>query len=216
MKQNNVRPWRFEMSTITKIFILSLVTLLLASCSEQSNPTGSGTSSSNQIMPLAVGNSWTTRVTFYDTTGAVANLDSSTIKIVRDTTIQNEKWFADSSGILYTNRSDGLWMKWASSTVLVAKYPASLGDTFTTGVFNDMTATVLSMDTSITVPKGTFRCYRYRAIKGAFDTNYSNYSEDNSYFSLGIGLIKWEDYLKTRAGTRYRYAVGVLTAFVLK
>src|SRR5439155_15462713 len=73
----------------------------------------------------------------FDTSGNPTSSYNDTITIVRDTVINGETWHIASTNkeSYVTSRADGIWEwdnPWNSSTapVLLFKYPANTGDTF--------------------------------------------------------------------------------------
>ncbi|MEA1980948.1 MAG: hypothetical protein U9N54_08240 [candidate division Zixibacteria bacterium] len=130
----------------------------------------------DEIIPLADGNKWVYNIKVFDSTNVqiYSGVDSSWV--ARDTTLDNQLWhiLADKDGPfqIATNRDDGYYARdvtLASGTTdidsvgeayLSAKYPVNVGETFPnkTGFITE----VLSTDDSVTVPAGSFSCYKYK------------------------------------------------------
>jgi hypothetical protein len=187
---------------------LLLVTLFLqAGCKKDDNPVNQGGTNPTVLMPLKIGNQWIYRAVSLDSLGNVQNSDTSTFKIVRDTSIQNEKWYfigRDSTAReLLTNRSDGLWYMRltssgtvAQSVVLFAKHPANVNDTWLGP--DSTTAKLLAKNVSVTVPQGTYSCFQYTyANKNTQDL------QQTKYFPVGVGFVRDEFYSKTSSGQSY-------------
>lgn len=121
------------------------------------------------IVPLAIGNNWTSYFVEYNESGSVVDSGLTTTLVIGDSIIEDSTWylisdsttFGDSS--LWTNMDDGLWA-WSDTTTpnayLALKYPATAGESYT--LFDPVTVTVESTNASVTVPAGTFECYYYR------------------------------------------------------
>jgi len=140
------------------------------------------------IMPLAIGNSWTSERLATDSLGDTLWIDTCTSRIASYSNIDSEIWFklVSNCGKVghKTNRKDGLWTKLDSIELnLTAKYPADVGYRWT----NSDSSTeyiVVTTDTMIMVPTGTFKCYGYR---------WGDVSDSNSfginYYSPDIGIV---------------------------
>ncbi len=162
------------------------------------------------ILPLAIGNQWTTFVTEYNQSGQTIDEYTATGTVVGDSTIEDWTWYlmvsdtagADSS--LWTNKEDGAWA-WTDSAgapeALMLKYPASPGESYPV---YDVTVTVESISTSITVPAGTFDCHYYRAHIPIFGTIGKIWAVPN------IGVVRAEEYSLTLFGTYLSREVELL------
>jgi hypothetical protein len=153
-----------------------VVLMFLTVCSDKPSVPISGPENS-VIVPLAVGNKWTgTQVDGWigsdDTTCHV-----KTIEVIDEIVIDDERWYRTrrildddtlSSNQICCNRANGLWVNTMDDVdtygepYLLAKYPAEAGDTYWLGDYDGSPyVTVISVDSSIEVPYGTFRCYCY-------------------------------------------------------
>jgi hypothetical protein len=147
------------------------------------------------------------QTTNFDSTGAVVYTQEDTIRIFRDTTIQNEKWYIG-YGIL-TNRTDGLYDYQpgsASPASLKYKYPALAASSYQ---YRGSMVKVLSITDTISVQAGTFVCHLYR-------TGLDSVSYFDDYYSRGIGLIKREAFNPLASGAVYKYLEYELKAYQLQ
>jgi len=159
---------------------------------------------SSMIFPLAVGNWWVIHTTNYDTTGAVYSTRQDTIRILRDTTINNERWFIG-YGIL-TNRVDGLYDYQPGSVSpasLELKYPVSVPNDW---VYRGIPMKILAVNDTLTVPAGTFVCHYYRS-------GYDGITYNDEFYSPEIGLVKRECYNPLAGGGVYKYLEYELVAY---
>jgi hypothetical protein len=152
----------------------------------------------NPIVPLEIGNVWTHRIEWYDTTGALTHTiyDSSTI--VSDTIIQNERWFiwSNIARTITTNRKSGYWYRFGDLSYLVLKYPVRKGETYKYGNGPDiyLNVTVLSVDSVISVPAGDFSCIVYE-----WRNSYGPLSSIECY-APNIGMVRYDRYSSTSYG----------------
>lgn len=165
--------------------------------------------SDQQIMPLAVGNSWTFMelpapgftgdTTVYSQSVTKDTVMNITINSVTDI----GHWFkvAGVSGMpptYFANRSVGFYQTFfyfdgtttQIITTLVAKYPATVGDMysqlFPPPIQNvSQRVEVLDTDSTITVPAGTFSCHVYRITLLSDGRRIYD-----AFYSVGTGLVK--------------------------
>jgi hypothetical protein len=153
------------------------------------------------IMPLTIGNMWVYEVSGLDTIdNTMKPVRIDTFEVRRDTIIDGERWFVVKDmtppGGRVINREDGFWQcRRNQEPFLFLKYPASPGDEYSWDV-RDITVEnrVIAADTEVTVPAGTFACYRYTQL-----TDLQNIIVDY-YFAPGAGGIRLEVFDK--AGLR--------------
>jgi len=185
------------------IFISLAILTIGCGNDEVSNSTGAGelnaacreSGSTCEIIPLAVGNSWTYEITTYDSLGQLLDCDTSVETIGKDSVIDNETWYSISP-IWFTNRVDGLWFNDIGFTEgLLYKYPAQAGDSFKCDLCTDYKI-VQSIDTSINLGQGSFYCLKYLSTVPWGDTSYS-------YVAPGIGFFYQESYYKINDSTLY-------------
>jgi hypothetical protein len=169
------------------------------------------------IWPLAAGNQWKWNHTEYDTAGDVISYATSQIDIVKDTMLDDERWFIWSVNgtrvptTFMGARSDGYYVRDTSGHFeLMIKYPVHVNETFPT-LGGERIATVESITDTITVPAGTFECCRYRTA----DT--SGAPVFIQWFAPGYGMVKGEDYWSKVPDTGFylRMLTG-LTSYHLK
>ncbi|MFH2048068.1 MAG: hypothetical protein ABIJ12_01365 [bacterium] len=198
------------------LFIILFATLLALSCGK-SNPQSSEVDDNfkNVILPLNEGNIWSFDVSRYNATGGVIEKYSIYNSIGSDTIISNVKWYSmyfyDDNSLekyaLLKNRVDGLWRRFYDesnapfkSEELFLKYPANVDDYYL--IENDtIMVTVISTDTTITVPGGTFNCYLYRFTYELINS----YIISDLYFAPEIGWIKTDNYIDPETITIWCY-----------
>lgn len=150
----------------------------------------SSNQSSQVLMPLAVGNSWTgieTVNTVDDYTQAILTSTSERSITITDTYQSNgELWFQSTSDFVhignasYINRKDGLHRLSSAATStsqskLDGEFPSSPGRLFFSEEYATLTLysrpepvklnlvrETVATDETITVPAGTYTCYHYR------------------------------------------------------
>jgi hypothetical protein len=193
------------------LIVLSLIVAVLTGCKKDDNPVNTDTVT-GALMPLKIGNFWVFETTYYDTSGSIMGVDTTGFMVVRDTTINNEKWyfigFDSTAKEMISNRSNGLWYaRLASGTdsaiapYLYAKYPASVNYSWL--LSDSSKVKVMSIDTSLalpTIPDTNFRCYLYGHIeKGATRSLYFK------FIAPGIGFVRDAAYDTTASGRMYLY-----------
>lgn len=140
------------------------------------------TAASASIIPLAVGNSWTIRISYWDLDGKLRTSRYETSRIVGDTIIDGERWFVMSGDGWYNlcaNKVNGFYKLNSGTKVLHVKYPAKVGDSYH-GPSGE--TKVVSLNANISVPKGSFVCYQYR-VSGPEGARL------DLYYSPGVGLV---------------------------
>jgi hypothetical protein len=162
----------------------------------------------NAIIPLAIGNQWVTHTASWDSAGrpSVTMVDST--RILRDTTLQLERWFVDKAGNCATNRTTGYWILSNSTPMMLLKYPAVLNDLY---MFGTDTVRVVSLDTTVAVAAGTFQCICYKVT-------YTTQAVAHQILlaSLNIGLIRREVVERTPGGREFLKSRADLQTFQLK
>lgn len=145
---------------------------------------------STQIIPLAVGNQWTMRITDWGTDGNATTVKNEILEILRDSIVAGERWFVMRSYggrlILCMNKPDGFYQLRSGKSTLWLKYPASVNDSYQSPDANTNTR-IVSVNLNVSVPKGTFVCYQYESSfipLGGFRTNH--------YYSPGVGYVASE------------------------
>jgi len=151
-----------------KQFLYFVILLLTFTSCKTDNPVDINTPSTSVLLPLDVGNSWTFRRTEYNTNGSVNYIDTITQNIVKDSSLYGFKWsFESYEQFLYQNDKQGLWIFYTEPR-LYYRYPSSPNVHF---VQNYDTVTVVSTDTLITTPAGSFHCYHYKIDFNNFPIN---------------------------------------------
>ena len=180
-----------------KYNLTAIFCLIVISCSLPPDP-GSipSTVDKSIIMPLKVGNNWKYKVTIIDTVKKETTIDTLTVAIQNEVIIKSEKWFVENIGGAYINRSNGLWyVANLNDTTFMAKYPATVKDTFSAHSFYQSLFTVISVDSSIHTFAGTFSCYVYK------NSDSNGMSVD--CYSPGIGLISRDAFLVSSYSTSF-------------
>ncbi|MCK5125220.1 MAG: hypothetical protein KAR42_03100 [candidate division Zixibacteria bacterium] len=145
------------------------------------------------IIPLNLGNLWTYQMFQIDTTNGKMNpTQKITYAIHRDTVMDNEVWYLiegmGPNGTWGINRDDGFWIIGPTGQpILLAKFPGQIGDEYSkiTGaaiIINRIEST----GESVTVPSGSYFCYKYaQEFGGKSRTSYA-------YYSPGVGMVRLE------------------------
>ena len=163
---------------IVQIILCSLILFTIQSCNDNVNSTSN--ESLIEIVPLKIGNSWTKVVTEYDTSGAIKSIDTVTVVVLRDTMINNVRWYITNEGI-FRNDENGFWEYWYSNPIIACKYPTAVSDTI--NVTNYTTVTV-ETNVEVTTTIGKTNCYHYLRTT-VFDQNVRMHF----YISPGIGNV---------------------------
>lgn len=175
---------------IKVILLFSFLLSMISGCSDEST---SPSENSGEIWPLKVGNQWIYKNHIIDSIGAPERVVLDTTTVIEMKVINNESWYKFyQDGIVqfktyFRNRPDGLWAINGDESALIYKYPAKVGDVIFEN--EDEKLEVISVNTSITTPAGTFICYAYketdyREIDGKIET-----TEKINYLSPDIGPI---------------------------
>ncbi len=159
-----------------------------------------------QIWPLKLGNAWTYHQTNYDTVGSIIQWYNGSKIVTMDTIVHDETWYGISDDYAFcANKSDGFWQLSGSFQGLRYKYPASAGDNW---YYGGARMYLLSTDTLITVPAGTYHCYKYRYL-------WNSIPVVDDYFCPGVGLIAEDWYSRTNSGRLYKYSTLDITLITL-
>jgi hypothetical protein len=191
------------------VFVFALA---IASCTDSGSPIDFGDPSA-PIYPLATGNTWTYRISYYDTLGALFQVSDYTDTIGSSRILGAQEWYFwhDPSQYL-ANLPGGTWYRviQADTTTpaqLYFKYPAAVGDRWVTDFLlgSPSEVTLVSKNTRVQVPAGRFACHVYR------------YGDTKSvdYLVPGIGRVYSEIYPRVPSGKTYKY-VFELTDYRLR
>jgi hypothetical protein len=153
-----------------RLLALALLSVLWISACSKTDSNPASPNNSGSLLPLALGNQWIMQTYTYDfASGGMKASSIDTVKFIKDTLIQNEKWYTSGDGAYTTNRTTGVWQYNAADGMrLYFKYPAQVNDSYMIingdGVkgYDTMTVKVLSLDQSVTVQAGTFSCITYQ------------------------------------------------------
>jgi hypothetical protein len=213
----------------SRIFLL-IVLGTIVGCKKDDSPIATNPIADNRsIMPLKIGNRWMGTFALYDSTGRITYSSDTLLvtlfAIERDTIIQGERWYVTSGAslpptsfhpsLLLTARADGLWGRpnntSSSGSYLIAKFPCSLNDSYVTGKDSNYRATLLSTNSSVSVPRGMYSCYQYRVSDR---NNLSDYK--SAYFMYpDSGFIRVDQYARMSTGQCYVNASVFLKTLVL-
>ncbi len=200
---------RYSMKKSSCLFRLAVVALfLLGGCgkNDESSVFSPPAVVVSGPFPLKVGNSWTYKLTSFDTSGIALGAPEDFIyRVTEDTTVFNEKWYYLSGALYYIDRSDGVWRVLNGTPVLFLKYPATVNDSYSSTLGK---IRVISTGATITVPKGTYSCYQYRLSQ-------ANGSQYDYYFLEGIGFVRIDVFEQTLGGRTYIMSTYELAGYVI-
>lgn len=172
---------------IAILCVICLFLLLLFEFFKQ-NSVPSPNQTTQSIIPLAIGNSWTYLGTSYDTSGSIQDHFEEIHAISGDTVLFGKRCFIYNQ-FFYANSDSGLIIyggySWSSesprdtfpSFYLLYKYPTHQGDSFGHAM------EVVAIDTLIRVRAGEFKCIEYESFLSGF-------LEADFYLSPNLGLVK--------------------------
>ena len=194
--------------------LLSFLVFFVFACKKKETENSPSTTvvQSGVILPLDTGNYWLYRDRKMDENDSVYDDRSFGFNIGADTIIKGQKWFNIEANTWYSNKSDGLWQLTGHSQALVYKYPVTKGSTYTTTTTILQTpekVSVLSIDTLIIVPKGSYHTICYKFESGG-DVAYA-------WFAPNIGMVLQENISPKSSGNgTYISEKLELTSFVIK
>lgn len=203
--------WKAMKGDVMKYLITSLILVsaaLMFSACKKSNPVDS--SNDQYIWPLNKGNSWSYHIVTYDSAGTAAGGGNFSFSVTSDTVVAGETWYNLSNfsdGMFCRNRSDGFWVMQNGVQFLFFKYPGAVGDNWNSG---GQAIEIRSTDSSMTTPKGTFRCHVYRMTY-----NYQTGEYLDIYLRPGIGMVAEDYYSTTGAGAFYLAEAISLTDYTV-
>ncbi len=172
---------------------------------------------SSVIMPLRAGNKWIYNITDYDGKGGIKSQRLDSIMVLKDSIINNEKWFyvwnpiVGNGNVMMTNTDAGLWLKCPycgnKPSYLEAQYPLS-ANPYYIGELNfvfadkgwkllDTAQNWIRYESAVDfkVPAGTFNSIKYtnwvelKVLKRTIDPFRI------SYYAPNIGLVRLEVYI---------------------
>jgi hypothetical protein len=174
---------------------LALLFLSLAGCDLLAPPE----EPDHVLMPLAVGNKWIGERTTYRNGAPVTTPD--TLEVVAVEAIDGENWYRTNRGDLFINRANGLEMKTDMCDAIVSLYPTTAGESVRVGssmlvllpdqsepVSVDIINRTVSVDSTVTVPAGTYSAHHYRL---ELTNPNATFIESRSYFYVpDIGPVR--------------------------
>lgn len=189
------------------IFFTFTLTLFFTSCKNVDNPVIPN--ALPDLLPLQIGNWWAFQRTNYDSTGKGYATFMDTMKVLRDTIIQNERWFITNYHGIWRNAKDGVCYRDSfHNTSIVYLYPLNENDMF---VMDGSIVKVISTNEKLITPFGEVSCYHYQAT-----LTFLNDFQINYYLSPGIGFISIEAPSVTSSGKGYIYYRELLISYELK
>lgn len=194
-----------------KKLIISLLVLCaaitLSSCSD--DPAASG-GTIQQLFPMTIGNSWKMQYIGYDTNGVIDEIDTMDLVIDSAGSVFGHQGFFASSGdpensFLYYNNTDlrSQDPDNESDNEFIIRYPMATNEiiiiddtTYPDGYRRQSLFKMISENTPVTVPGGTFNCVVFMDYnlygKGSLDTT----SYDIFSFAFGTGYVKQDSYYR--------------------
>lgn len=163
------------------------------------------------MIPLKVGFNWTWNVTLFDQNGKVLESHLWYVEIVKDTMINNEKWFLEKEGNTLsaypiTNR-DGVTYSYSNGHPSII-FNTIIEDT-TLPSTNSNGSYLVSKNILIHVPYGNFTCNNYRVY---LDFNDKKILVQNYYLEFNKGIIKTESFSYKSGGGQYISAITELVS----
>jgi hypothetical protein len=208
----------FSLKVNHSLLLILLSSIIILSCSESTEPD----SSNPDLIPMAVGNKWSYKLTSYDSLGNVLYTESTSSSIDKDTIIDGTIWYGYEdgfNGIWNINKTNGYWIfvkafygySLNDTTWMVYKYPCNVGETFGEA---DYPIQVVSKNEIISVPAGNFTTIHYSFIFA----NYNNYLliSNEVYVCPGIGVVKSTQIGKKFDGTNYVVGKSELMSYDIK
>lgn len=158
------------------------------------------------MIPMKVGFYWTYNVSGYDSNGVVTQNNLWQVSIIRDTMINNEKWYLfreSEPGTEYyfdanwhTNRNNVTYYLAGSNPQVV--YPVEINSVDSNYSINRHR--LVSKNEEVVVPYGVYTAYLY--LIGSTENEY--------YVALNKGQLKHINYLKRVDGSKYVFMISQL------
>jgi hypothetical protein len=209
------------MKSLSAFCITLLSVSLLIGCSEDPAPS---TNTIQQLFPMAVGNSWKMQDIEYDDLGNIDKIDTVDLTIdSAGTSYGHSGFFASAEGIpvfLFYNGNDlRSRSPFDTNDELRVRYPMAVNEiiimedtTDPDGFRSQSLFKMISENTPVSVPGGTFNCVVYMGYelygKGTLDTT----SIDIMSFAFGTGYVKLDSYY--RNGTTSKLVHSTTTSLI--
>lgn len=201
-----------------RLFLRPFLLFILAILSGCTQSTPTNPTASDEIIPLAVGNTWLYEYTDFDENGNISHKDTSDLTLHLSYEQNGEKLFLVALGApgfltAFLKRNDGIWVYREvdlapSSYNYEVLYPFRVDSSislifeenrFTDSLGNRMFDTILHTykleDDNVTkvVPAGQFQCLKY-IIEDSNLTRKRMEMRVVEFYSLNVGLIYREEY----------------------
>lgn len=226
-------------TSVKKLIALCSVALLGLGCDSDSSSSTSG----NVIMPLAIGNKWCDATEWY-TDGILDTTINGCYRLTEAEQIDSLICYREEYGVTtgftryYSNRSDGLWLVSCRGIIggclkrLYIPYPATVGTALEpdTSIYRQIDSsnggwreyedtaitalTLVSVDTLVEVPAGSFHCYKYEYVHLNSRADRSRWSTFYCY-AVNIGQV-YSEVSYTDTGIKKFAVRSSLTSLELK
>lgn len=185
------------------LFLLLLLFFLGVSCKQDDYPTNNPLDNIQQIWPLKIGNYWVFHITNFDSLGNTVSIVKDSMLVVEKVQLlcnltgykmieyRNDKYYGFTKAY---NNLEGFWLE-GGGVCLMYSYPNDTGKSIDNCYPEQF---VISKNATITVSVGIFTCYHY-----SVESFYYGYFKQNAWLCPNIGLIKKEQYAKTKGGNAY-------------
>lgn len=183
---------------ITRLLPVLCAVFMIVGCSDDSVMPNDST-----VDPYVTGNYWIYRDTYFNSDGSVESIEEDSLAVFLSRTTNGETTIEFSNGFVFRRTALGI----LNNDGLLYKYPSVVDDTFftryalplttDTSFLGDMMRFNEGVNVSVTVPAGTFQCYKYT-------TNTTKASNDTvifkiiDHFDANTGLIKSEMFTSTK------------------
>ena len=207
------------------VFVLLFATMFSIGCDSTSSDT-STEYTLRELMQLKPGNSWTYRIQKYNINGSLTSTDSVRMFVDSLGTESGREGFyiSGTEGNRFLYYEDSFLRTLNARRSIEFNYPMIPGTDFATfdTIYADDSYTkklhrVVTNNTMVTVPAGTFDCVRYHKIEiyGATKKDRDTVEQYEVYLVSGIGKVR-EDYYKWSDSTRYLVSTTQLARYTVK
>jgi hypothetical protein len=190
-------------STIILLLLLIIVVFISTCSNDSTEPTlNPNNNSTKEFFPIDTGYSWTYQEKVFDVDGNPVELKNGqysmniTYEVLGDTTIAGNKYYklphliSSTRTQYYSPQNNAVYGFTINEELgdyepihIYFKYPAQVGDKYET--IDGEIAELISKDTTITVPAGTYKCYVYKFVQNKLYVA-------KFFISSGVGIVKVE------------------------